>query len=645
MPSFDITKKKLSDFAELEFEPCGKWFEQYNYLKHHSDHNYEQEAEASEDSFEDEMEIVEPPSFVKYLESLDPKEWKEHDHYKILGLETLRFEATPQQIKRAHKQKVLKHHPDKKEDPVVREKAQNYFTCITRAMDILSDPVKRMSFDSCDPKFNDDVPPQSETSKKNFFKVFGAAIARNARWSKNKNVPLLGSPEATFDEVNDFYNFWYDLDSWREYSYLDEENKETATDRDERRWIEKENRAKRLKKKKEEVSRIRKLVDNAYACDPRIARLKAESIAKRDFEKNKKKEAARIKDEQERQELIAARKERERLEEEEKANAEQNKANKEKHKKNLKKERKNLRIVIKEHNYFASDDKEVLEHMERTEALIEQMSLLALQTLNAQITKCEDQTMQGLKKVVFRAVHRFENKDEDKENEDSGPSAPAGKSTAAAEEATGGGSGGGASAEEKRQQSEQAAAAVAAKQPPSKKDDNDDGWSDEEVKLLVKALKTVPNGTMNRWEVVANFIEEHSRGKFKRTNKEVLAKNKAMQRQDAEIRAKANLTAYETTMSTLKANPDAAVKDKLSERFGGAGEQLLAEQGSNPAVWSTEEQAILEQALKTYGATEADRWEKIAECLPARSKKDCMVRYKELVELVQSKKKAAAKAK
>jgi hypothetical protein len=34
--------------------------------------------------------------------------------------------------------------------------------------------------------------------------------------------------------------------------------------------------------------------------------------------------------------------------------------------------------------------------------------------------------------------------------------------------------------------------------------------------------------TLCRWDVVANFIEEHSRGKFKRTGKEVLTKTKEL---------------------------------------------------------------------------------------------------------------------
>lgn len=44
--------------------------------------------------------------------------------------------------------------------------------------------------------------------------------------------------------------------------------------------------------------------------------------------------------------------------------------------------------------------------------------------------------------------------------------------------------------------------------------------------------------------------------------------------------------------------------------------------------WTTEEQKLLEQALKTYPVNTAERWEKIAAAVPGRSKKDCMKRYK-----------------
>lgn len=48
----------------------------------------------------------------------------------------------------------------------------------------------------------------------------------------------------------------------------------------------------------------------------------------------------------------------------------------------------------------------------------------------------------------------------------------------------------------------------------------------------------------------------------------------------------------------------------------------------NTAPWTTEEQKLLEQALKTYPVSTPERWEKIAAAVPGRTKKDCMKRYK-----------------
>lgn len=48
----------------------------------------------------------------------------------------------------------------------------------------------------------------------------------------------------------------------------------------------------------------------------------------------------------------------------------------------------------------------------------------------------------------------------------------------------------------------------------------------------------------------------------------------------------------------------------------------------NAAPWTTEEQKLLEQALKTYPVSTPERWDKIAAAVPGRNKKDCMKRYK-----------------
>jgi len=67
--------------------------------------------------------------------------------------------------------------------------------------------------------------------------------------------------------------------------------------------------------------------------------------------------------------------------------------------------------------------------------------------------------------------------------------------------------------------------------------------------------------------------------------------------------------------------------------------------GFSTEPWSPEEQKLLEQALKTYPSTTSERWDRIAEAIPGRGKKDCMKRYKELAELIRAKKAATAAAK
>ena len=84
------------------------------------------------------------------------------------------------------KKKVLKYHPDKKKS---RENSTNhlalsnddFFSCITKANEILSNPKKRRAYDSVDSTFDDNVPQINPNNKANFYEVFGPVIERNAR--------------------------------------------------------------------------------------------------------------------------------------------------------------------------------------------------------------------------------------------------------------------------------------------------------------------------------------------------------------------------------------------------------------------------------------------------------------------------------
>merc|ERR1719290_896240 len=124
------------------------------------------EEEDDEDLFEDDLD---------YLRSLDPKETKEQDQYRVLGLSKLRILATDDQIKRAHRFKVLKHHPDKRKAAGEEIKEDDdYFSCITKALEILGNPQSRRAFDSVDPTFDDDVPEVLKKERQDkFFQIFG----------------------------------------------------------------------------------------------------------------------------------------------------------------------------------------------------------------------------------------------------------------------------------------------------------------------------------------------------------------------------------------------------------------------------------------------------------------------------------------
>ncbi|XP_050512876.1 dnaJ homolog subfamily C member 2-like [Diabrotica virgifera virgifera] len=197
----------------------------------------ELEVDIPKEEKEEELtpENVDYEDDVEYLRSLDPKEWKSQDHYKVLGIPNIRYKATDDIIKTAYRKKVLKQHPDKRKALGEEIKTDDdYFTCITMVYETLGNISRRRAYDSVDPQFDNDLPCTSDI-KKDFDKAFTYYFDLSFRWYEKTRVPKLGTENSTKEEVEHFYSFWYDFKSWREYSYDDEEDKDKCQDRDERR--------------------------------------------------------------------------------------------------------------------------------------------------------------------------------------------------------------------------------------------------------------------------------------------------------------------------------------------------------------------------------------------------------------------------
>lgn len=269
------------------FEPCGRAYNQYQF------------PESAVVVVEDEKEmLMEGPEMDALRARLHKKNLDLEDYYALLALDEFGVDATDQQIRGNFKKISLICHPDKAL-PAERSYAEKRFKAIQKAFDTLTTKIKKIGYDSQLP-FDESIPGDKEgDSEATFFKVYGPVFQRNGRFSMNKPVPSLGDMKTPYDDVNDFYDFWFGFKSWRDFTYLDEHKPDDSTGRDEKRHMERQNKKLREGKKKEETARVRKLVDLAMSKDPRIKKKRAEDEELKAQKKVEKSMRARQKAEEE----------------------------------------------------------------------------------------------------------------------------------------------------------------------------------------------------------------------------------------------------------------------------------------------------------------------------------------------------------
>ncbi|KAG5187560.1 hypothetical protein JKP88DRAFT_207046, partial [Tribonema minus] len=221
-------------------------------------------------------------------------------YYELLGFDKYGTGVTDDGLKKAYRKAVLKYHPDKVGASVADEGEEDeVFILMQKAYETLTDVTKKRAYDSS-LEFDDTIPADDAGKNGDFFEVYGPVFSRNERFAVVVPAPPLGGDDAPIEEVNKFYEYWANFESWRDFT-LDsaEHNLDDAEDRYHKRWMEKENAKRSKDLKKKEYKRLSRLVDNAYAADPRVKRARqAEADAKRakkearEAEKRAKEEAA-----------------------------------------------------------------------------------------------------------------------------------------------------------------------------------------------------------------------------------------------------------------------------------------------------------------------------------------------------------------
>lgn len=138
-------------------------------------------------------------------------------------------------------------------------------------------------------------------------------------------------------------------------------------------------------------------------------------------------------------------------------------------------------------------------------------------------------------------------------------------------------------------------------------------WTDDDLNELVRLTKKYPGGQTDRWEIIADAMN--------RNVSEVTF-------MAAKMKVPANVSNSnvfdKTTVLEDKKNSKTKTTDKTSA--------LLVTETN----WSQVQQQALEAAITKYPkSTAGDRWQQISNCVPNKSKVECILRYKYLVELIQ----------
>ncbi|XP_017064591.1 uncharacterized protein F54F2.9 [Drosophila eugracilis] len=161
-------------------------------------------------------------------------------------------------------------------------------------------------------------------------------------------------------------------------------------------------------------------------------------------------------------------------------------------------------------------------------------------------------------------------------------------------------------------------------------------WTDEDLTELIRLVKKYPGGAGSRWNTIAESMN--------RSVQEVTFMAAKMKENGYRIPGQTDSVAENLVQESQQAQR----KEKVKKSATGPGTAAAPAEKSMlipETNWTQEQQRALEAAIVKYRKTAGgDRWQKIANSVPEKTKEECLVRYKYLCELVKTQKRAEEEA-
>jgi DnaJ family protein C protein 2 len=150
-------------------------------------------------------------------------------------------------------------------------------------------------------------------------------------------------------------------------------------------------------------------------------------------------------------------------------------------------------------------------------------------------------------------------------------------------------------------------------------------WTKEEMFLLQKGVKKFPAGTKKRWDRIKEIV--------KTKNEDEIIQMTHYLTINPNIKIEGDINLKELLQKEKKNN------DKKEEKKEEKKEDKKEEKKSNESNWTSEEQKLLEEALKKFPSSlpANERWTNIAKHV-GKTKRQCVDRYKYLASLIKKNK-------